>query len=82
MDDYDDFVWVRLTELAPKGKEPRTAVQMVSEFEWFTTVNNERFRLGLPMIRTIPQILEVAAVAQALEWGAYCTAELIEDTTP
>ena len=54
MDDYDDFVWVRLTELAPKGKKPRTAVRMVSEFEWFTTVNNEQFLLDLPMLRTIP----------------------------
>jgi hypothetical protein len=82
MDDYDDFVWVRLTEIAPKGQKPRTAVRMVSEFEWFTTVNNEQFLLELPMLRTIPQLLEAAAIPQALEWGAYCTAALIEDIIP
>lgn len=69
----DDLVLVRLTEIVPKGQRPRVAHRLVSELD------GDPDGPRIPMLRTIPMVLEAAAVPQAAEWGAYCTAEILED---
>jgi hypothetical protein len=77
--DPDDVYYVRLTEIIdPKAAVPRTAIRTVAELHHETIVHGELRYHEMPLIRTIPQAMEIAAIEQAREWNAYCTAEIIE----